>query len=781
MYYFYNIFQTRLAHEIGAGSPCIKCTLNCPGLDLHFWRKTCKNCKCSRDDHDVPNDEFPQFDLLFGKSKIQSNKKKMIVLKVNEVENHNGQTFDWIPPDTTIELAADYMKALPNDKLPIKGSAGAALRKQQLQKQLPLHDIDHKACDGLSESECTQFTRYLNNIKKYAGQGKVTKFITAKPFDKDQIRNTNSECPRSKNEEPTNHHNINLRTPGSFVPKIFPTLSHGIQSNEFMGLDQDGNVFTRYPSAESRIENKSLEEKSNIVHGREYSAVKQDSEQYLQHPYSFDNMKNNYDIANSTRVPGYQGNSYNLRELRPSYSGQSQAPVNAERQVLKLKNPGDCLAQFEDVNKTPNSSLHFAQTNTYNDNSKNDLVSSESLPYAHQFQMTGGNYPQKSVIHSESLNKPLNSIGPLDKFYQNTLSNQQHIIANSKNNYDLVHSSNVLGSQQQHSINSQDNEQNLQHSQLPEHMDNQILRSKNPVDYLIHSQSINNPLNSALNLPQTNLLSDNSNDGSISSTNLPYSHQFQRTGGINLGQSFVNQVSPHHPLMSNTLEKPINNHDSSLQNYNYEENAMLADKILSDALLPPSSINSGAIIGSTLDQKGLNEIREKLTSKYSDESTESNGSLSVKNFGFSDKKLTDSNSKSADAHLSSYGGVRPHLIHSQEQNISVFPKECIGSLQTINNSASDYLCDTMNNLSVIQKKAQNCHQCQQDIHIGDVVVTAEKAENAVWHPGCFVCSTCNELLADLVYFYYKEKLYCGRDLAGLLEIPRCFACDEVSL
>lgn len=46
----------------------MNCKSACPGLDLHFWRKICKNCKCGRDDHDVDDDEFPQFDLLFGPS-----------------------------------------------------------------------------------------------------------------------------------------------------------------------------------------------------------------------------------------------------------------------------------------------------------------------------------------------------------------------------------------------------------------------------------------------------------------------------------------------------------------------------------------------------------------------------------------------------------------------------------------------------------------------------------------------------------------------------------------
>ncbi|XP_026688793.1 testin-like [Diaphorina citri] len=28
----------KLAHDLGAGSPCLQCKDNCPGLDLHFWR-----------------------------------------------------------------------------------------------------------------------------------------------------------------------------------------------------------------------------------------------------------------------------------------------------------------------------------------------------------------------------------------------------------------------------------------------------------------------------------------------------------------------------------------------------------------------------------------------------------------------------------------------------------------------------------------------------------------------------------------------------------------------
>lgn len=49
---------------------------------------------------------------------------------------------------------------------------------------------------------------------------------------------------------------------------------------------------------------------------------------------------------------------------------------------------------------------------------------------------------------------------------------------------------------------------------------------------------------------------------------------------------------------------------------------------------------------------------------------------------------------------------------------------------------------------------------------------------ACWHPQCFVCSTCRELLVDLIYFYHAGKVYCGRHHAERLR-PRCQACDEV--
>lgn len=74
----------------------------------------------------------------------------------------------------------------------------------------------------------------------------------------------------------------------------------------------------------------------------------------------------------------------------------------------------------------------------------------------------------------------------------------------------------------------------------------------------------------------------------------------------------------------------------------------------------------------------------------------------------------------------------------------------------------------------------NCKQCSKDIHLGEVVVKAQRAgKDVAWHPQCFVCNKCNELLADLVYFFHGGNVYCARDLAEILKIPRCKACDEL--
>ena len=91
----------------------------------------------------------------------------------------------------------------------------------------------------------------------------------------------------------------------------------------------------------------------------------------------------------------------------------------------------------------------------------------------------------------------------------------------------------------------------------------------------------------------------------------------------------------------------------------------------------------------------------------------------------------------------------------------------------------------------------NMLQCGLAILAGELSVTASRAgPDSHWHPQCFICCVCSELLVDLIYFYttttssssstggaapsVEHRLYCGRHHAETLK-PRCAACDEVTL
>ena len=75
---------------------------------------------------------------------------------------------------------------------------------------------------------------------------------------------------------------------------------------------------------------------------------------------------------------------------------------------------------------------------------------------------------------------------------------------------------------------------------------------------------------------------------------------------------------------------------------------------------------------------------------------------------------------------------------------------------------------------------QECPQCHQMVGATEIGVVAPKFGNrTLWHPSCFVCCVCEELLVDLTYCVHDDLLYCERHYAEQLK-PRCAACDEVS-
>lgn len=234
--------QHRLAHEIGAGAPCLKCVDSCPGLDLHFWRKLCRNCRCRKEDHEVTDDDYYlQFEILLCSGDKTRKRVQKAVLDLNipalnekpgskplidKIPEKKSVTLDWVPPGIPLDLAAEYMQKLPATKLPITGSSGALYRKQQFEKQLPRHDLTVGLCHELTTNEIEEFQKYLDQIKSnVVGQGKVEK-LTGLTLHQQiaEITNQNLQKPQWAG----NLKNVNWTAkPFSNPPEVLPKPNYG--------------------------------------------------------------------------------------------------------------------------------------------------------------------------------------------------------------------------------------------------------------------------------------------------------------------------------------------------------------------------------------------------------------------------------------------------------------------------------------------------------------------------------------------------------------------------
>lgn len=155
------------------------------------------------------------------------------LIKKQEIDqNQNAFNFDWVPPNVHKDIASEYMQLLPSDKLPISGSEGALYRRQQLEKQVPLHDFNANVCHNLTAEETDAMSTYLQNLKENAvGQGLVKKLsdntnplplfknmnLTPKPFKKLYNETYNDQEFPPPPPELLYPSNADLKTPSTFI------------------------------------------------------------------------------------------------------------------------------------------------------------------------------------------------------------------------------------------------------------------------------------------------------------------------------------------------------------------------------------------------------------------------------------------------------------------------------------------------------------------------------------------------------------------------------------
>lgn len=181
------VSQTTLAHEKGAGAACRVCGPKCEGLDLHFWRKICKICKCKLEDHEVKIEDFNiQHSILKnlltlndGTTVFQRSKLALSQLEASPAEIEAAKkNFMFMPEGTNPQTISKYMAALPKEKAPHLTEEGFNYRQKQLLQQLPAHDFDDTYCDDLSDKEkqkMKDFNRKRN--EEASGQGAIKEHV----------------------------------------------------------------------------------------------------------------------------------------------------------------------------------------------------------------------------------------------------------------------------------------------------------------------------------------------------------------------------------------------------------------------------------------------------------------------------------------------------------------------------------------------------------------------------------------------------------------------------
>ncbi|CAN7982529.1 unnamed protein product, partial [Ixodes pacificus] len=102
-------------------------------------------------------------------------------------------------------------------------------------------------------------------------------------------------------------------------------------------------------------------------------------------------------------------------------------------------------------------------------------------------------------------------------------------------------------------------------------------------------------------------------------------------------------------------------------------------------------------------------------------------------------------------------------------------RECQRSFEDFVNARNEIALD-IGYVREALEKTQECFKCGGVLPSGELAVIAPKfGELVAWHPACFVCAACQELLVDLTYCAKDGHLYCERHYAETLK-PRCSAC-----
>ncbi|XP_033943238.2 prickle planar cell polarity protein 3 [Pseudochaenichthys georgianus] len=154
------------------GQPCMRCGDQCPGFQVHGWRKICVHCKCVREEHAVRG--------------VPGQLEKMMTKLVSDFQRHSisdddsgcaSEEYAWVPPGLKPEQVYQYFSCLPEDRIPYVNSPGERYRIKQLLHQLPAHDSESQYCNTLDDEEKKELRVFSQQRKREnLGRGVVRLF-----------------------------------------------------------------------------------------------------------------------------------------------------------------------------------------------------------------------------------------------------------------------------------------------------------------------------------------------------------------------------------------------------------------------------------------------------------------------------------------------------------------------------------------------------------------------------------------------------------------------------
>lgn len=827
--------KAKLGHESGNGALCIVCENKCPGLDLHFWRKVCRNCKCRKEQHDCKDDDvtgWAQFEILGA---IRS---KPAYIKISELADKPVQ-LDWIPPNVTPELASDYMYKLGEHNIPIAGSEAAEKRKQQLEYQVPPHDLDASLCHNLSENEAAQLVQYVEKIRKNCvGQGNVIRVgDNINYLQKSKIHIAASVAETFSKETLVKRLLNSKHTQAALSEKIVSTNQPLCLENKKMKADFINSSLlsdkTKYKLKLMQVNSEAIQ--SVVQNGPEldsmFNSLNARGLQYhddcLLGP--LDRLRHEY-LRNSkfqAEIDKFVAESFDTPVPKEMIEGPFNSPV-----PLKKFSRHDAPQYQETVpvrnmsfdEKPPQSAIlsRECQAALKKDSVLATILNSELLKSTLHVPVYGGTLIiTRNPLFPDFISSPF--LSPTSKARLETMRINTQTIQSAVINgplYDeLLSQLNRCGiNYAQDSILqpiddfrdeflSYDSDNDFQ-KEIIDFIKNSDLSSfglapaqiPESVEIKKHAQSSNQLLAEILSTPVVeDALNAKLQPGSVLKIhNDPMVNNLQKSklpvviknkmNDIKIDSQAVESAVVCGPIYDKLFDRLKRNGinyatDSILgpiANFRYEylNDHMFRKEMTRYVVHPATCLFNSAIIQELQPKDEC--IVEQLSGMHISHSEDSGfGSIPpTPNYATYPGMLNSVNASELTAPEGAFASI-PAI-----EDMNMYPEisQSRNAIPTVagTNPFAQYSYENFDQLPQPPHDEVACSGCKQNIKFGEVAVKADRAgSSAAWHPNCFKCYKCDELLADLVYFYHGGHVYCARDLADILKIPRCSACDEL--